>query len=41
MKWWDKEVTLALFGLLGIIVSAAKEIVLSENDKKKALGSGR
>ena len=38
---WDKEVILALIGLAGTIVLAAKEIILSEIDREKALGEGR
>ena len=34
---WDKEVTLALIGLAGTIVLAAKEIILVKLSKNTAL----
>lgn len=36
---WDKEVILALIGFAGTVVLAAKEIILAEIDKEKALSS--
>ena len=34
---WDREVVLALIGLAGTAVLAAKEIILAEIDKEKAI----
>lgn len=34
---WDREVVLALIGLAGTTILAAKEIILAEIDKEKAI----
>ena len=34
---WDKEVTLAILGLAGTLIVAAKDIILAEIDKNKAV----